>query len=117
MGGGVLDVPWSIIFTSFLPRLTRATPLVGGHPVPSQHLFRSAARRARETNPEKPLAVSAGSDSLEEILKHPPPGTRREDFVSGAVVSDGAAGAWRRAVEDVFGPAGPAGRCRKPRRR
>lgn len=62
-----------------------------------------------ETNPEKPLAVTAGSDSLEDILKHTPAGTRHEDFfVSGNnSIAEGAMKAWGRALEDVFGPADP----------
>lgn len=56
-----------------------------------------------ETNPERPLVVNAGSDSLDSILKPTPPGTRREDFVSGNSMTDGAMDAWKRAVEDVFG--------------
>ncbi|CAN0296620.1 unnamed protein product [Pylaiella littoralis] len=69
------------------------------------HLFRANSRKAIETNPEKPLSVPAGSDTLDAILKVTPPGTRREDFVSGNAVTDVAMDSWRRAVEDVFGPA------------
>ncbi|CAM9966207.1 unnamed protein product [Scytosiphon promiscuus] len=71
----------------------------------NSHLFRSNSRKSTETNPERPLAVTAGSDSLDAILKATPAGTRREDFVSGNAVTDGAMGAWKRAVEDVFGAA------------
>lgn len=53
--------------------------------------------------------VPAGSDSLDAILKVTPQGTRREDFVSGGAVTDGAMKVWTRAVEDVFGAAGAAG--------
>lgn len=70
-----------------------------------KHLFRANSRKAIETNPEKPLSVPAGSDTLDAILKVTPPGTRREDFVSGNAVTDVAMDSWRRAVEDVFGPA------------
>lgn len=49
--------------------------------------------------------MSAGSDSLDAILKATPPGTRREDFLSGNAVAEGAMAAWKRAVEDVFGAA------------
>ncbi|CAM9509353.1 unnamed protein product, partial [Hapterophycus canaliculatus] len=73
------------------------------------HLFRTNSRKATETNPERPLVVTAGSDSLDAILKATPAGTRREDFVSGNVVTDGAMDTWKRAVEDVFGAADPAG--------
>lgn len=57
--------------------------------------------------------VTAGSDSLDAILKATPAGTRREDFVSGNAIADGAMEAWKRAVEDVFGAADVAGvfRC------
>lgn len=74
-----------------------------------QHLFRTAGRRLCETNPERALVVPAGSDSLDSILKSTPPGTRREDFVSCNGIADGAMDTWKRAVEDVFGPADPAG--------
>lgn len=50
--------------------------------------------------------MPAGSDSLDTILKATPPGTRREDFLSGnGVMAEGAMAAWKRAVEDVFGAA------------
>lgn len=76
-----------------------------------KHLFRSSSRKTSETNPEKPLVVPSGSDSLDAILKSIPPGARREDFVSGNAVTDGAMDAWKRAVEDVFGAADLAGDC------
>lgn len=60
-------------------------------------------------NPERPLVVPAGSDSLDAILKSAPPGTRREDFLSGNAVADEAMDVWKRAVEDVFGPPDPTG--------
>lgn len=56
-------------------------------------------------NPERALVVQAGSDSLDTILKATPPGTRREDFLSGNAVAEGAMNAWKRAIEDVFGAA------------
>ena len=65
-----------------------------------------------ETNPERPLVVTAGSDSLDAILKPTPPGTRREDFLSGNAVTEGAMDAWKRAVEDVFGPPDRSGEQR-----
>lgn len=70
-----------------------------------QHLFRASARKSSETNPERALVVPAGSDSLDTILKATPPGTRREDFLSGNAVAEGAMNAWKRAIEDVFGAA------------
>lgn len=70
-----------------------------------QHLFRANARKSSETNPERALVVPAGNDSLDTILKATPPGTRREDFLSGNAVAEGAMNAWKRAVEDVFGAA------------
>lgn len=75
----------------------------------SQHLFRASGRKPSETNPERPLVVPAGSDSLDAILKTTPPGTRREDFISGNSVAEGALNAWKRAVVGVFGAADPAG--------
>ncbi|CAM9469936.1 unnamed protein product [Ectocarpus sp. 12 AP-2014] len=68
------------------------------------HLFRAGSRKSRETNPERPLVVAAGCDSLDSILKNTPPGTRRDDFLSGNGIADGAMGVWKRTVEDVFGP-------------
>lgn len=53
--------------------------------------------------------MPTGNDSLDAILKATPPGTRREDFVSGNAVTDGAMDTWKRAVEDVFGPADLSG--------
>eukprot|EP00903_Cladosiphon_okamuranus_P019562 g17992.t1 len=69
------------------------------------HLFRASSRKFCDTNPERALVVPAGSDSLDTILKATPPGTRREDFLSGNAVAEGAMSAWKRAVEDVFGAA------------
>lgn len=74
-----------------------------------QHLFRASTRKPCETNPERALVVPAGTDSLDTILKATPPGTRREDFLSGNAVAEGAMDAWKRAVEDVFGAADLSG--------
>lgn len=59
--------------------------------------------------------MQAGSDSLDAILKSTPPGTRREDFLSGNAVADGAMDAWKRAIEDVFGAVDIAGGPREAR--
>ena len=46
---------------------------------------------------------------MDAILKHTPSGTRREDFMSGESLADGAMDSWKRAVRDVFGAADPSG--------
>lgn len=56
--------------------------------------------------------MTAGTDTMDAILKHTPPGTRREDFVCGKTVADGAMDAWKQAVRDVFGDGDPNGESR-----
>lgn len=110
-----LDAPSLMIYPQqmnasryFSPRLHHVVLLY------FQHLFRASPQKFSETNPERALVVPAGSDSLDAILKATPPGTRREDFLSGNAVAEGAMGVWKRAVEDVFGAADLTGGLTTP---
>jgi len=62
----------------------------------------------KETSPDKPLLVPAGSDSFEEMLKTLPKGADRSDFLSSRGLHDDAANAWGRILDQYFGPASPA---------
>ncbi|CAM9568448.1 unnamed protein product, partial [Choristocarpus tenellus] len=75
----------------------------------NKHLFQVSGRRVCETNPERALVVPAGSDSFDAIMKTTPEGFRLADYISGNSVSEGAMGAWERAVIDMFGPPAPIG--------
>ncbi|KAG5178293.1 D2LIC, cytoplasmic dynein 2 light intermediate chain [Tribonema minus] len=71
----------------------------------NRHLFAAPAKRLSETAPEKPLAVSAGADTFESILKAPPGATRYSDFIGTSGVMEGAAALWQRHIEEACGGA------------
>ncbi|CAM9673551.1 unnamed protein product, partial [Discosporangium mesarthrocarpum] len=82
----------------------------------NKHMFQAAGRHALETNPERALAVPAGSDKFEAILKTTPDGFRQSDFISGGGhgVTEGAMESWKRAVLDAFGPPAPSDKLNLP---
>mmetsp|Transcript_35365 Transcript_35365/g.94789 ORF Transcript_35365/g.94789 Transcript_35365/m.94789 type:complete len:203 (-) Transcript_35365:183-791(-) len=71
----------------------------------TQLLFRtSSSKKVELTNHDKPMAVPAGVDSFDNILKIPPKGTDVADFVGPRSVNSDANVTWARVMEDMFGP-------------
>ncbi|CAM9489933.1 unnamed protein product, partial [Phaeothamnion confervicola] len=92
----------SLVFCSAREKLLRDAFRL----VMNKYLFRvGGAKRGSETNPDKPLAVSAGTDTFEAILKSLPPGTSRADFLAANdTVAEGAMAKWREAIAEYCGP-------------
>merc|ERR1711998_545692 len=72
----------------------------------TQLLFKtqpSSNKKVDTNNYEKPLAIPAGADSFDGILKSPPKGTDASDFVGDRGVRDDALVRWKEVMADMLG--------------